>query len=145
MTRARELIKRWEGKSLNAYQDVAGLWTIGYGHLIKPGERFYPYGAVRSITDAEADMLLQQDMAAALDAVDTGVRVTTTDGQKAALVSLAFNIGRTAFLNSTLLKLLNAGDKAGAAAQFAVWNKAGSVPVAGLTSRRAAERAEFVA
>jgi lysozyme len=144
MMRATNLIKRWEGKNLDAYQDVAGLWTIGYGHLIKPGEPFFPYGTVRRITEAQATALLEQDMAEARAAVDAGVTVPATDGERAAMVSLAFNIGRAAFLNSTLLRLFNAGDKAGAAAQFDRWVKAGGVTVLGLVNRRAAERREFL-
>jgi lysozyme len=144
MTRATELIKRWEGKNLDAYLDVAGKWTIGYGHLIKPGEPFFPYGVVRSITEAQATELLEQDMAAARAAVEAGVKVPATDGERAAMVSLAFNIGRTAFLQSTLLRKFNAGDKVGAAAQFDKWIRAGGAVVTGLINRRAAERREFL-
>ena len=35
-----ELIKRFEGLELEAYQDIAGIWTIGYGHTgpdVEPG------------------------------------------------------------------------------------------------------------
>jgi lysozyme len=61
-----------------------------------------------------------------------------------ALVSFAYNVGVGALGSSTLLRLLNAGDHAGAAAQFGRWNKAGGKALAGLTKRRAAEAALFV-
>jgi lysozyme len=142
--KAVSLVKRWEGLRLDAYQDVAGFWTIGYGHLIRPGERFHPYGPVKRITEAEAAALLQADMASARNAVAQYVRVPLTAGQRAALESLAFNIGSGAFASSTLVRKLNAGDYAGAAEEFARWNKAGGAVVQGLANRRADERAVFL-
>jgi GH24 family phage-related lysozyme (muramidase) len=73
------------------------------------------------------------------------VKVPMTQGQFDALVSLVFNIGRAQFATSTLLRLLNVGDKAGAAAQFPRWNKQGGVVLAGLTARRELERQRFLA
>lgn len=55
------------------------------------------------------------------------------------LVSLAYNIGLSALARSTVLRLHRAGDYAGAAKAFAMWNKAGGRVLAGLTRRRAAE------
>lgn len=141
--KAHALIKRWEGLRLDAYQDVAGLWTIGYGHLIKPGERYHPYGPVTRITEAEADALLDTDMFSARAAVDRAITRPMTEGERAAMVSLAFNIGGTAFQNSTLARKFNAGDTAGAAAEFARWNRAGGSVVQGLINRRAAEQEVF--
>ncbi len=138
------LIKRWEGLSLKAYQDVAGLWTIGYGHLIRPGEKYHPYGPVRDITQADAEELLARDSASARNAVVTYVKVPLTANQRMALESLAFNIGAGAFASSTLVRKLNAGDYAGAASEFLRWNKAGGVVVAGLTNRRYDEREVFL-
>ena len=60
-----------------------------------------------------------------------------------ALVDFAFNCGCGAFAGSTLLKLLNAGDYPGAAAQFDVWDHASGKVVAGLLRRREAETQEF--
>ena len=59
------------------------------------------------------------------------------------MVSLAYNIGMGNFSASTLLRKHKAGDHAGAAAQFAVWNKANKKVMAGLTRRRAAEAALY--
>ena len=67
----------------------------------------------------------------------------TTQGQFDALVSFAYNLGARALGNSTLMRLHKAGDHAGAAAQFARWNKAGGAVMRGLTRRRAAEAALY--
>lgn len=147
----KNLIAQFEGLSLTPYQDSAGKWTIGYGHLIIPGDPYYPQGSLTSITQADADALLAADTQAAQDCVDQSVTVALTDNQRAALVSLVFNIGCGAFQASTLLALLNQADYAGAAAQFDVWNHvtdpaSGQLVVsAGLTTRRASETALFMA
>jgi lysozyme len=75
--------------------------------------------------------------------VDSLVKVSLNDNQYAAIVSFAFNLGVGNLKQSTLLKKLNAGDFAGAANEFAKWNKAGGKVLAGLTRRRAAEAELF--
>ncbi|MDU2883127.1 MAG: lysozyme, partial [Enterobacter sp.] len=62
-----------------------------------------------------------------------------------ALVDFAYNLGVKALEGSTLLKKLNAGDYAGAAAEFPKWNKAGGKVLPGLVKRREAERTLFLA
>lgn len=59
-----------------------------------------------------------------------------------AAMSLAYNIGATAFCGSTVVKRFNAGDYAGACAAFEMWNKAGGKVIRGLVNRRARERAQ---
>jgi len=90
------------------------------------------------------------DTARAQQAVNIAVAVPLTDSQNAALVSLAYNIGATAFANSTLVKKLNLGDYEGAADQFLVWNKVRDennvlVVSAGLVKRRKREQEIFLA
>jgi len=130
-------LKQWEGLKLNPYKDSAGLWTIGYGHLLKPGEWW------DSITEAQASSLLAQDVGIAEDAVNSLVKVPLTQPQFDALVSFVYNVGVGAFRRSTLLRLLNAGDYAGAAAQLPLWRRAGGQVVQGLVNRRASEVALF--
>lgn len=137
--KARQIIQKHEGYRDRVYLDSAGLPTIGYGHLLTKGES-YPQG----ITSMQALALLDRDMRTAVAAVDKGVTVPATDNQRAALISLAFNIGAGAFARSTLLRRLNAGDVAGAADQFAAWNKAGGRVIQGLVNRRAAEKQLFM-
>ncbi len=49
------------------------------------------------------------------------VKVPLNENEKIALTSLIYNIGPNAFIKSTLLKKLNAGDKKGAADEFDRW------------------------
>ena len=137
-----ELLKRFEGLSLEAYQDVAGIWTIGYGHTgpdVEPGMR---------ITEAEADALLRQDLRFAEDAVTRLVSVPLNSNEFDALVSFVFNVGAEAFRGSTPRRRLNRGDRIGAADALTWWNKATIAgrlqEVLGLTRRRASERALFL-
>ena len=136
--KTRELVARFEGLRLAVYKDEAGLDTIGYGHLIKKGESF----TVISIAQAEA--LLDADLEPARNAVNKYVSVPINDNQRAALVSLVFNIGTGAFIASTLLNVLNEYDYQGAAAQFDRWVYAGGKVSKGLQTRRAAEKALFL-
>lgn len=143
-TKEKELIGGEEGCRLTVYRDSGGAWTIGWGHLVKPGEKFFPYGNVRTITQAEADALFESDTRIARTAVETAVRVPITPNQKAALTSLAFNIGTGAFSGSTLVRKLNAGDLKGAADEFLKWVNDNGVRVPGLVFRRQRERAIFL-
>lgn len=141
----KDLIAGEEGLRLEAYQDVAGKWTIGYGHLVQPGEQYHPYGPVREISQEEADSLFEVDTAQARACVEREVRVPLTDNQLAALTSFVFNVGCGAFRESTLLRLLNEHDYEGAAAQLDRWVNAGGVRVAGLVNRRNLEKEIFLA
>ncbi|KMN50721.1 muraminidase [Chromobacterium violaceum] len=132
------LIKQFEGVRLAAYQDMVGVWTIGYGHTgpdVKAG---------MTITQRQADQLLAAD----LEKFETGVRkaviVPLNANQFSALVSFSYNLGLGNLRSSTLLRLLNKGDYDGAAAQFPRWNRAGGQAVPGLTRRRKAEQALFL-
>lgn len=132
------LIKKFEGLRLTAYQDAVGIWTIGYGHTgpdVTPGMR---------VTQEQAESLLRKDVAEAEDAVRSLVKAPISQSQYDALVSFVFNVGRTAFMNSTLLRLLNQGDWVSAAAEFAKWHKAGKKALEGLLRRRIEEMILFL-
>lgn len=139
----KRLIARHEGLSLKVYQDPVGLWTIGYGHLVKPTDPYHPYGPITEITQDEADRLLAQDVAIAERCVSDNVQVPLTANQRAALVSFVFNVGCTNFRNSTLLRLLNEGRMQEAAAELDKFVFARGVRLAGLVKRRASERELF--
>lgn len=136
--KAAAIIQKWEGIRLNAYKCPAGVWTIGYGQT-GPG---IVYGTRWTL--AQAKDALAIEIAVRGRGVDAAVTVPLTVGQKAALVSLVYNIGIGAFLRSTLLRMLNMKSYKGAAGQFARWNKGGGSEMIGLTNRRADERALFV-
>jgi lysozyme len=71
------------------------------------------------------------------------LRAPVTDSQLGALISFAYNVGLAALAGSTLLRLLNAGDAAGASRQFQRWSRANGKVLSGLVRRRAAEQAMF--
>lgn len=132
-----DFVKSFEGFRANAYLCPAGVWTIGYGttEYVDPGD---------TVTEEEACELLRQDIQEAADAVDDLVEVDLTQNQYDALCSFIYNVGREAFRNSTMLKMLNRGQSAKSIGpQFDRWVKAGGQVVAGLTRRRAAEREMF--
>lgn len=131
------LIKEFEGLELEPYADAGGKLTIGYGHLVRPGEYF------GKISENEAHKLLLQDLAVAEAYVKRYVKVRLTEHEFAALTSLVYNIGPTAFYKSTLLKHLNKGNRQLAAKEFLAWNKVAGNEVSGLTRRRQAEKALF--
>lgn len=129
-----DCIKKSEGLRLKAYLCPAGVWTVGYGSTGP--------GITRSTvwTIAQADARFVEDVIAFAAQVEKWLAgAPTTQGQFDAMVSLAYNIGINAFRNSTLLKLHRANDFAGAARQFARWNKAGGRILPGLVRRRATE------
>lgn len=131
------LIKSFEGLELEPYMDAGGKLTIGYGHLIKPGEFF------TDISESAATELLREDVKVAEAYVKRYVKVKLNSNQFAALVSLVYNIGPGNFRKSTLLKLLNKGLGDRASHEFLRWNKVGSKTLDGLTRRRKAERDLF--
>lgn len=132
-----ELIKRFEGVRLSAYDDGVGVWTIGVGHTkgVKPGD----------VSTAEkVDQWLREDAQEAEQAVNRLVRAPLSQAQFDALVSFVFNLGAGALERSTLLKRLNGRDYDAAANEFLRWNIAGGRVLAGLTKRRIAERMLFL-
>ena len=136
--RTIDLIKRWEGCKLTAYQDVVGVWTIGYGTTENAGVGIKPYAGM-TITQARADELLHETLDRFAPAIFSRITVPVTPNEFGACLSLAYNIGPGAFAKSTVLRELNAGNKAKAAEAFKMWNKAGGKVVKGLVYRREAE------
>lgn len=158
---AVDLVKFYEGlvdgnkatPQIDPYMDPIGIWTIGWGHAIRYGNRFlrdkadaaqvkvlYPSG----ITVAQAEALLHADLIIAGRDVPSVITVPLNDNEYGALTAFVFNLGIGNLRVSTLAKLLNAGDRAGAAAQFPVWCKAGGKVLPGLLKRRQAEQALFL-
>lgn len=131
------MLREFEGCKLIAYQCQAGVWTIGVGHTAtaKPG---------MMITTDQAMDLLRKDVEKFEYVVNNVVKVQLSQNQFDSLVSFVFNIGATAFKNSTLLKKLNSGDYAGAANQFSRWIRAGGIESNGLKKRRSIERSVFL-
>jgi lysozyme len=130
------LTEQFEGLELTSYQDSAGVWTIGYGHTAGVTQGM-------TCTQAQAETWLLEDIQWAASVVQNQVLVPLTQGEFDALVDFVFNVGSGNFASSTMLRMLNAGNFAGAADQFARWDLAGGQVVAGLLRRRIAEEGEF--
>ena len=130
--RGIKLIKDFESLRLKAYRCPAGVWTIGYGHTagVRPHD---------TIDELEAERLLVNDLIPIEELV-----IRECDGinqnQLDALVSFVFNVGISAFLRSTLLRCVKANPaNPNIRNEFARWNKAKGVLLAGLIRRRRAE------
>jgi lysozyme len=136
-----ELVAKWEGFREDAYLCPAGVWTIGYGTTRWPDGRRVKSG--EKITRKVADGMMRLHLRDFASEVDRLVDVPLTTHERAALISFTYNVGSSAFASSTLRKLLNEGDRAGAAEQFRRWNKAGGQVSQGLINRRAEEAAMF--
>lgn len=143
--RGLDLIKHYEGFSRVAYKCPAGLWTIGYGHLIKKAEEvayLHPRGV--EISEAEAEDLLLGDVKAAENAVYRLVRAPITQGQFDALVSFTYNLGAGALQRSSLLRKLNRSEYQASAREFSRWVFAGGRRLRGLMRRREDEAEMFL-
>lgn len=127
------LTKEFEGCALHAYADQGGVWTIGYGHTgpeVKEG---------LTITQGQADELLEGDIAAASWCVRQLVQRPIHQNQFDALVDFVFNLGCCSLAGSTLLGCVNAGRFEEAALEFLRWNHVHGAVVKGLTRRRESE------
>lgn len=125
-------IATWEGYSENAYTDIVGVWTVGFGttHGVKQGHKTDPVAALnRKLSDVQKFE----------GAIKQCVNVPLHQYEYDAYLSLAYNIGPTAFCNSTLVRRLNAQDYEGACKEILRWNRAGGQVVKGLDNRRKAE------
>lgn len=127
------LIEKYEGTVLRSYRDPVGIITACTGHTgpeLKMGQTY---------TRQQCEEMLYKDLAQHADALGC-VRAPLTDGQRAAFLSFAFNVGDDAFCRSTLVRKANAGDMGGACAELSRWIFAGGKQLPGLVKRRAAER-----
>jgi lysozyme len=136
--KALDIIKKFEGLRLTAYQDQGGVWTVGYG-ATGPDIK---HGTVWTQEKADAD--LASRVAHLEEQLLKLVKKPMTDNQKAAFLSLCYNIGIGAFGSSTALREFNASNIAAAADAILKWNHIGKIENAGLTKRRHQEREIFL-
>ena len=122
-----------EGAVQQSYRDPIGIITACVGHTgpeLRMGQRY---------TRQQCEDMLYGDLLKHAQALDC-IKQPMTDGQKAAFLSFAFNVGNKAFCDSTLARKANAGDMPGACAELSRWTRAGGRELPGLVKRRAAER-----
>jgi lysozyme len=133
-----DLVKKFEGLNLTVYQDIKGIYTIGYGHT-KNVTKDTP-----SITQQQADDLLKSDLASAcLDVLHYSYPAILNDNQFSALVSLIYNCGN-APIQETMGSYIRKSDFINAANEFDKWCHANGKVIIGLQLRRAAEKALFL-
>lgn len=141
-------LKGSEGLKLKAYQDQKGVWTIGYGHTGKVGNK--PVGAGMTITNEQAEELFRQRLPEFENAVRSSVKVPITQNQYDVLVSLAYNIGPNGLRKSSVIEKLNKGDTIGAANELLEYNKVTNPETKrkefnkGVFNRRVREREMFL-
>lgn len=142
------LIKRFEGCArlrrdglIEAYPDPgtgAEPWTIGWGATGKEFDTDGRIGPGSVWTQAQCDARLASDLIIYAKEVARAIDdAPTTQGQFDAMVSFHYNTG--AIRRATLTRKHKEGDFAGAAAEFARWNKAGGRVLKGLVNRRREE------
>lgn len=134
------LIRQFEGIRLAAYQDSAGVWTIGVGHTLTGFTRVKEGD---TCTEEQAADWLVGDVEQAESCINSLVKVPLSQNQYDALVSFIFNLGCRAFSTSTLLRNLNGGSYTLAADQFPRWDNVAGKASAGLLKRRIAEQDLF--
>lgn len=133
-----ELIKSFEGLSLTAYQDVVGVWTIGYGHT----QGVY---AGMTITLEQANNFLKQDITNHLPGIYKYVTVELNQNQFDALASFHFNLGVNILQGSTLLTYINSKNWQAAANEMKKYVNGNGSVIPGLVTRRQLETDLFLA
>ena len=127
------MITQYEGFKSDAYVDMAGIPTIGYGSTkdVKIGDRINEKGARSRLIKEVGDEYGK--------GVKDCVKVPLHQSEYDAYVSLSYNIGVNAFCKSTLVKKVNKEDYSGACKEILRWNKIKGKVVKGLDNRRKGE------
>ena len=133
-----DLIASFEGCRLEAYQDVVGVWTIGYGHTagVKPGDKLASVDAAKDLlkTDVKKySSYVEKYMA------NKTIKFSVNQNMFDALTSFAYNVGA-----GNLSKLCKDRVAMQVADAILKYNKAGGKVLKGLTRRREAERSLFM-
>ena len=131
-----EKLKSFEGCRLQAYQDAAKVWTIGYGHTkgVKKGD---------NITQVEAEAYLREDVEE-VEGQILALNLNLTQPQFDALTSFVYNVGIGAFKKSTLLRFIREGrSENDIKKQFCSWVYSNGRTLPGLVKRREWEAIRF--
>jgi len=128
----------FEGLRTSTYFDVGGVPTVCYGETlgVRTGSKYTPEQCKQMLGDR-----IEKDFG---PGVDKCIHHTLPPNRKATYVSFAYNVGTSAFCSSSIARLENAGDPAGACDALMKWNKitvAGVMVYSpGLNNRRTEER-----
>ena len=127
----------YEGYIPEAYQCPAGVWTKCFGSTqgVTPGETYTFEECVESLNEHLVEMA--EPVALCVPSL-----LEQPDKVKAAAVSMAYNIGPTAFCKSSVARYFNAGDyKRGCRRMAEIYTTAKGRELPGLVRRRAEESA----
>ena len=130
---AFEKIKEFEGCKLQAYQDAAGVWTIGYGHTdgVRQGDKISQQYAEDMLKEAIEDVERQ------LMALHDSEVLNMAPQQLDAVVSFVFNLGIKRWQYSTLRRCIMLGKpKEVIRKEWMQWVRAGGKQLPGLVKRR---------
>lgn len=124
-----------EGTVLGTYVDPVGIVTACHGR-VRP-----EFELGMTFTERECDQMLLEDLLEHDRQLMSVVQVNLTQGEHQAYLSFHYNVGHGSFRNSTLLQLLNEGQRVEACKQLPRWVYARGVQLPGLVNRRADEMA----
>jgi len=142
-----KLIARFEGYEDEAYQCVAGVWTIGYGTTIYPSGETVKMGD--TCTEPDAREWLSLDLEGREKKINKflkKINLELNENEFSAIVSFAYNLGLgwiTGHKEGSVYNALVAHDKPSVGKAFLKFNRAGGRVLRGLTRRRKAERELF--
>lgn len=131
------LVAVFEGSDLTAKKDM-----IGTGHPLTwcHGETIGNARAGQKFTPAECDAMLTARLPQYWAEIESAIHVETSDNEKIAYTSTAYNIGSAGFRKSAMVRKLNAGDHVGACNALRLYTHASGKFVQGLDNRRKAEQ-----
>ena len=137
------LLGELEGIVLKPYKDSVGIPTIGIGST------YYEDGTKvrmsdKAITKERAIQLAKNVVKSFEEQVNKSILLPMTQNQFDAMVLLCYNIGKSGFAKSSVVRNFNLGNIQRAADSFLLWNKAGGRVVQGLVNRRNKERSLFL-
>lgn len=130
------LLSQREGVRLKAYRDSKGIPTVGVGHTTAAGDPVVQIGM--TISPAQCDEILSRDLSKFEAILNDALKVPVADHEFDALLSIMFNVG-PAFARSTAIRLLNRGDRRGAAQHILDWEIPPSI-----IGRRHTEYVQFI-
>lgn len=137
------LLGELEGIVLRPYRDSVGIPTIGIGSTCyEDGTKVKMTD--KAITKERAIQLAKNVVKSFEEQVNKSILLPMTQNQFDAMVLLCYNIGKSGFARSSVVRNFNLGNIQKAADSFLLWNKAGGKVVKGLVNRRNKERSLFL-
>ncbi len=125
------LTESFEGYRAFEYGDPVGIRTVGFGHMVRPGETF-----PEPLLPPDAYILLKKDANRASGVINRSVAIPLHQNQFDALNDFVFNTGT---LGKALPKKINNGQHKEVPKELERWSYAKGLRLKGLERRRKAE------